>query len=77
MMEMRWLNLRDGACPKCNTVLVETQTKYLVACPAKQCGFKISKKRVKEIIENMSKTRKWGQEFSNEYEENLSALNNL
>lgn len=77
MSEMRWINLRDGACPKCSAVLIETPTRSVVVCPTKKCGFTITKKRCLEIIKNMDGTRKWGKDSGRDYEENLEALNNL
>lgn len=70
--KMRWINLRDGACPKCSELL--TQGKNQLIC---KCGFTITEKRCAEIISNMNGTRKWGKDNGREYEENLEALNNL
>lgn len=73
MIEMRWINLRDGACPKCSELLQQATTQLV--CP--KCEFRISEKRCAEIIAGMNGTRKWGKDSGREYEDNLSELNNL
>ena len=68
---MNWKNLKNNKCPKCNADL--TQNMRFVKCIL-NCGFMCSVKRFNAIINNMYTSRKI---IINDYDKNLSELNNL
>lgn len=54
---MKWNNLKNGKCPKCSSILGEEMITRMITCSsmASGCDFKISEKRLKEILENKSR----------------------
>jgi len=75
---MEWKNLKDGKCPKCGKMLVQsglgTGSIPALRCidtKSKKCDFKISEKRLMEIISSKKRPHR---ELSQE--ERDSELNN-
>lgn len=75
--EMRWLNLRDGSCPKCGEMMDQDKHPTHPYLNCRHCHFRISERRCAEIIKGMSETKKWRGSFNDEIEDNQSRLNNL
>lgn len=75
---MKWSNLKNGKCPKCNNFLAKNE--FLFIC-SKLCNFKISENKYEEIIENLLDKKLRAQRFmnfkKNEEEDNLLKLNNF
>ena len=74
---LRWLNMRDGACPKCGGLLNKDKHPTSPYLKCGDCRFMISVKRCAEILKGMSERKKWSRSFNDEVEENQSRLNNL
>lgn len=75
---MKWENLKDGKCPKCEGKLYERGNPYIYC---EQSDFTISKIKFKEITSSEARTewkdRKPGPLIVDEVEQNQAALNDL
>jgi len=68
-----WKALKDMECPKCGCRLIKNQVGY--GCCA--CDFKIREEKFNNIINSMSLVKPRSRVVEDDYERNLSDLNNL
>lgn len=53
MSIIRWTNLEFNKCPMCGSHMRTTSAYDIINCEDNKCGFKITIKRCKEILEDM------------------------
>ena len=72
---MKWGNLKDGLCPKCDKKLHYNPAAYMLVC---YCGFKVSKAKLETITSSQAQyiPRKIGERFIPD-EPNRDGLNSL
>lgn len=74
---MKWKNLKENSCPKCDQPLKELR--HFILCSNKEtgvCDFMISRTRFNDLIEDMYKVGK-RPSIVDEQEQNLKGLNDL
>ncbi len=61
---MRWFNLKNNKCPKCNKDLEFQKGSDLIFCSSSSCEFQISKEKLSRIVSDMI-----GNEIDKEHKE--------
>lgn len=57
--KLKWDNLKKGRCPKCSSFLIQPNAWDNLYCqkPVAKCGFLISQKKLKQILEGYNPVR--------------------
>jgi DNA-directed RNA polymerase subunit RPC12/RpoP len=71
MSELEWKNLKSYRCPRCGAKMWTNKTHHV--CMNPKCEFRIGQKRFDDIVYSLNNKK----EPVDEYEANLSALNNM
>lgn len=70
---MKWRNLREARCPKCNENLIEDNMRGIINCS--KCDFYIGESKLKDLLADMNGTYKYRYRASQN--NNQRDLNNL
>lgn len=54
---MKWSNLKNGNCPKCEAQLIDVPDAMMLECIKRDCDFKIGEQRMQEIIRSPRSVR--------------------